>query len=236
MFSYVIKVRQLFYGAASLVLMAAVLIGCMADEVGGVYIVSGEADVLQSVANQVTTTYFNAGGKWTAASTVDWLEVTPSSGEGGRNAIVITSRKPNRTMQERTGVVVITSDGKSQEVVIRQRDECALFEQKEYLVGPEGGVVNMAFTSNIERGTLMISYMILDWIEMPDKNCETRGQVWNGMVKPITVLPNQTPKERLTPFILGYYDDKKKFQGLDTAWVHQEPSAEIVEIPDSTVH
>ena len=90
-----IKVRQLFYGAASLVLMAAVLIGCMADEVGGVYIVSGEADVLQSVANQVTTTYFNAGGKWTAKSTVDWLEVTPSSGEGGRNAIVITSRKPN---------------------------------------------------------------------------------------------------------------------------------------------
>ena len=35
---------------ASLVLLAAVLLGCMADEVGGIYIVSGEADELQSAA------------------------------------------------------------------------------------------------------------------------------------------------------------------------------------------
>ena len=216
-----------------LVLLAVMLVGCIADEVGGIYIVSGETDELYSVANQMTTTYFNAGGKWTAVPSVDWLAVSPSSGEAGKNAIVITTTLPNHTMQERTGTVVITSGGKSETVSVRQRNEYAFFDQKEYVVDSAGGEVQMGFTSNIEKGKLMISYLRLNWFVMSDSKSGTRGEVWNGKVKPITILANPTDKERSAPFVLGFYDDKKKLLGLDTAWVHQKPSSAIAEIPDT---
>ena len=123
------KTGSRIFRLSPLVLLAVMLIGCIADEVGGIYIVSGEADELNSVANQMTTTYFNAGGKWTAVPSVDWLAVSPSSGEAGKNAIVITTTLPNHTMQERTGTVVITSGGKSETVSVRQRNEFAFFDQ-----------------------------------------------------------------------------------------------------------
>lgn len=216
-----------------LVLLAVMLVGCIADEVGGIYIVSGETDELYSVANQMTTTYFNAGGKWTAVPSVNWLAVSPSSGEAGKNAIVITTTLPNHTMQERTGTVVITSGGKSKTVSVRQRNEYAFFDQKEYVVDSAGGEVHMGFTSNIEKGKLMISYLKLNWFVMSDSKSGTRGEVWNGKVKPITILSNPTDKERLAPFVLGFYDNRKKLLGLDTAWVHQKPSSAIAEIPDT---
>ena len=221
---------------APLVFIASVLIGCMADEVGGIYLISGETDEMYSLPKQTVTVYFHAGGKWTASPSVDWLEVAPSSGEGGRNAIAITTTKPNITMQERIGSVVITSDGKSETVNIRQRGEYAFFDPKEYVVDSAGGVVNMTFTSNIEKSKLLISYFLLiDWIVIPDHKNETRGEIWNGTVKPITVLPNLTSEERSTFFILGVYDDKKKFLGLDTAWIRQKPSSGIVEVKDTMI-
>lgn len=218
---------------APLLLIVSVLIGCIADEVGGVYIVSSPTEELYAVANHSTSAFFLAGGKWTATPSVDWLEVTPSSGEGGRNDIVIKTTKPNLTMQERTGSVVITSDGKSQEVFVRQRAEYASFDQKEYVVDSAGGVVIMPFVSNIEKGKLMVFYYLHDWIVMPEQKNGTRGEIWNGTLKPITVLPNPTPEERSTVFVLGFYNDKKRFLGLDSARIRQKPSSGIVEIPDS---
>ena len=94
----------------------------------------------------------------------------------------------------------------------------------------------MTFTSNIEKGKLLISYFLLiDWIVLPDHKNDTRGEIWNGSVKPITVLPNLTSEERSTFFILGVYDDKKKFIGLDTAWIRQKPSSGIVEVKDAII-
>jgi hypothetical protein len=52
-------------------------------------------------------------------------------------------------------------------------------------------------------------------------------------VKHITILANPTDKERSAPFVLGFYDNRKKLLGLDTAWVHQKPSSAIAEIPDT---
>ena len=235
---FVILCRRMKTGSrrfllSPLVLLAIALVGCVADEVGGIYLLSEETDELHAVANHTTMAYFNAGDKWTAVPSVDWLAVSPSSGEAGKNAIVITTTMPNHTLQERTGTVVISSGGKSETVSIKQRNEYAFFEQKEYVVDSAGGEVNMGFTSNIEKGKLMISYLRLDWIVMSEAKSGSRGDVWNGKVKPVTILANPTPQERSAPFILGFYDENKRFLGLDTAWVRQKPSSEIVEIQDS---
>ena len=111
----------------------------------------------------------------------------------------------------------------SDEVV--QLNEYALFDPKVYEIGPEGSGVDMSFETNIERGTLLLSYMKYDWIKMPEEKAKTRVDGWKGKVKTITILPNDTPVERSAPFMLGIYDDNKEFMPLDTAWVRQKPKA-----------
>ncbi len=208
--------------------LAVILIGC-ADEVGGVYLVEGQESTLHAVADQVTTVYFTAGDSWTATPTVDWLETSPQSGEGGRNSVSIITRLPNRTRKERIGQVIIASGGKQQTVQVVQLNEYASFEPKVYEVGPDGGEVNMSFETNIERGTLLLSYMKFDWVKMPNETANTRSDEWKGKVKTIMILPNDTPAERSAPFVLGIYDEKKQFLGLDTAWVQQKAMAVAVE-------
>ena len=97
-----------------------------------------------------------------------------------------------------------------------------------YEIGPEGGGVDMSFETNIERGTLLLSYVKLDWVKMPEEKAKTRVDGWKGKVKTITILPNDTPVERSAPFMLGIYDDNKDFMPLDTAWVRQKPMAVAV--------
>lgn len=219
------KVRLSFY--LTLSLLAVFLIGC-ADEVGGVYVVEGYTSTLRSMAHQITSVYFHAGGNWTAKTDVDWLEVSPSSGDGGRNAIAILTKQPNRTKQERTAQIVIESDGKQQVVLITQGNEYALFEKPLYEVPDTGGIVDLDFVTNIEKGKLLMSYYQLDWIEMPEKKSESRQEEeWSGKVKTITVLPNHSPVERRAPFILGIYDDSKRFLGLDTTWIRQLPGTDL---------
>ena len=219
------KVRLFCLSALSLVvLMTAALTGC-ADEVGGVYLVQGESSVVHAVARQITPVYFQAGGDWTAKADVDWLEVNPASGGGGRNAIAIVTKLPNRTKQERTGRVAIESGGQQQIVSVTQSSEYALFDPKVYEVDEKGGNVDLAFVTNVENGSLMISYYQLDWINMPAKKSDTRVEKeWGGKVSGITVLPNETPVERSALFILGIYDEEKRFLGLDTAWIRQLPA------------
>ena len=206
------------------VLQAAFLVGC-ADEVGGVYLVDGQGRKLHAGPDQVATVFFTAGDAWTATPKVDWLEVLPQSGKGGRNSLSIVTTLPNRTKQERTGQVVIASGGKEQTVEVVQLNEYAIFDPKVYEIGPEGSGVDMSFETNIERGTLLLSYMKYDWIKMPEEKAKTRVDGWKGKVKTITILPNDTPVERSAPFMLGIYDDNKEFMPLDTAWVRQKPKA-----------
>ena len=133
-----------------------------------------------------------------------------------------------RRKQERTAQVVIESDGKQQVVLITQGNEYALFEKPLYEVPDTGGIVDLDFVTNIEKGKLLMSYYQLDWIEMPEKKSESRQEEeWSGKVKTITVLPNHSPVERRAPFILGIYDDSKRFLGLDTTWIRQLPGTDL---------
>ena len=124
--------------------------------------------------------------------------------------------------------MIIASGGKEQTVEVVQLNEYALFDPKVYEIGPEGGGVDMSFETNIERDTLLLSYVKLDWVKMPEEKAKTRVDGWKGKVKTITILPNDTPVERSTPFMLGIYDDNKDFMPLDTAWVRQKPMAVAV--------
>ena len=206
------------------VLLAELLSGCLADEVGGVYMVTEKVDTLQAVADQKADILFYAGGTWTAKSTDNWLEITPETGNGGRNMVTVRSKEPNHTRELRKTQVIIMSDGKSKTIEVVQRDEFALFKESEYIVEPEGGEVNIGFTTNVERGRLYVSYLKFDWYSIADAPKKTRVEVWDGQIRSLTVQPNNTPEPRSAKFILGIYDERKIFMPLDSTWVRQKGS------------
>lgn len=202
--------------------IAVLLTACMADEVGGVYMITKETDTLHAVADQKAELTFNAGGEWTASTADSWLEITPQNGDGGRNTITVRTTEQNRTKQLRKTLVMISSDGKSQAVPVIQRNDFAFFDTLSYQVGSEGDEVILSFTTNVPKGELYISYVKYGWFSIESNEEKTRAGEWSGKVKPITVMPNESTEERSAKFVLGFYDERKNFMVLDSTWIHQK--------------
>ena len=201
-------------------LMAYGLTGCVSDEVGGVYLVSQEPESMYPVANHYVEILFQAGGDWTASTSTDWLEVTPSQGSGGRNAVTLRTTSANRTRAERSALLTIVSDGKQESMTIRQSGDYAVFDQDEYVVDAAGGPLTLTFTSNMDRSNLYVSYQKLDWISWSEPIGETRTD-WLGRMRELTVSPNPSEDERQAIFVLSTYSRRQELMGLDTTRVRQ---------------
>ena len=201
-------------------LMAYGLTGCVSDEVGGVYLVSQEPESMYPVANHYVEILFQAGGDWTVSTSMDWLEVTPSQGSGGRNAVTLRTTSANRTKAERSALLTIVSDGKQESMTIRQSGDYAIFDQDEYVVDAAGGPLTLTFTSNMDRSNLYVSYQKLDWISWSEPIGETRTD-WLGRMRELTVSPNPSEDERQAIFVLSTYSRRQELMGLDTTRVRQ---------------
>lgn len=218
----------------ALTVVSALLVGCIADEVGGIFLVTTEVDDMSSAESQGVEVFFQAAGDWRAWTSDGWLEVSPKEGQGGRNAVVVRSVLPNRTRQRRSAQLILESDGKQQRIAVWQRHEYALFEQKEYAVGAEGGTVSMYFTTNISKDSLLLSYYPSPWIKFEDDSTTTRTADWKGRVKTLEVAPNPTRSVRSTSYILVIRVDDR-YLPLDTAWVHQQANPDIIEEPIDSI-
>jgi hypothetical protein len=201
-------------------LVAYGLTGCVADEVGGVYLVSEEPESMYPVANHFMEIHFQAGGDWTAATSADWLEVTPNHGTGGRNAVMIKTTETNKTRAERSTLLTISSGGKQESMTIRQSGDYAIFDEKEYIMDAAGGTLSITFTSNMDRSNLYVSYQRLEWITWTDPVSTTRTD-WKGRLKELTISPNTSEEEREAIFVLSTYSRRKELMALDTTWVRQ---------------
>ena len=85
------------------------LVGCIADEVGGVYLLTETVDDMPSAKNHSAEVYFQAGDMWKARSSADWLAVDPTEGESGRNEIVLRTVEANRMAAKR--ICPVRSEG-----------------------------------------------------------------------------------------------------------------------------
>ena len=103
-----------------------------------------------------------------------------------------------------------------------QRNDYALFEPREYVVDAEGGKVNMTFSSNVSKDSLLIRYLPVSWLEWEDDSAKTRVADWNGKVKTLVAKPNPRETERIAYFVLVLSGERRMdYQVLDTAWVRQ---------------
>ena len=208
-----------------LVVLAGVILllsGCMADEVGGIWLVTETVGEMPSTKDYAAEVYFQAGDEWRAWSSDGWLSVTPNEGKSGRNGIKLRTVTPNRTRDRRKATVTIESGGQQQTVTVWQRNDYALFDQREYTVEAQGGEVNMTFQSNVPKDSLLIMYMRLSWYAWDADSLTTRAADWHGSVKILHVSPNPSQTERSSYFLLVKLASRRiDYQYLDTAWVRQ---------------
>ena len=199
------------------------LSGCIADEVGGIWMMTETVGEIPSSKDYIADVYFQAGDDWRAWSSDGWLSVTPTEGKSGHNGIRLRTMTANRTREHRKATVTIASGGKQETLTLWQRNDYALFDQREYTVDMNGGEVNMTFQSNIPKDSLLIMYMKLGWFAWnPDSLKGTRAANWQGKVNTIYVSPNTRGTERATYFMLVKTGERRiDYQMLDTVWVRQ---------------
>ena len=208
--------------ALPLALLCLCLLGCFADEVGGVYLVSEGAGEMPSAKDFGAEVFFQAGDTWRAWSSASWLSIDPKEGKSGRNGIEMRTVEANHTKTRRVATVTIESGGKQQLLTVWQRNDYALFEPREYVVDAEGGKVNMTFSSNVSKDSLLIRYLPVSWLEWEDDSAKTRVADWNGKVKTLVAKPNPKETERIAYFVLVLSGERRMdYQVLDTAWVRQ---------------
>ena len=198
------------------------LVGCIADEVGGVYLVSEGTGEMPSAKDFGAEVFFQAGDTWRAWSSASWLSIDPKEGKSGRNGIVMRTVEANHTKTRRVATVTIESGGKQQLLTVWQRNDYALFEPREYVVDAEGGKVNMTFSSNVSKDSLLIRYLPVSWLEWEDDSAKTRVADWNGKVRTLVAKPNPRETERIAYFVLVLTGERRMdYQVLDTAWLRQ---------------
>ena len=199
------------------------LVGCKdSGDDSSITLKTGTVMELPSVASQSVTVSFEARSDWTATCVSDWVNISPRKGNAGSNTITVTTAQTNRTKGTRTAQLMITAGQEQRNVSLIQSSKYAIFDKKEYTVGPEGGRVVLTFKSNItESDDLGLMHTIQDWIDWTDQSRLTRAE-WEGSVDPLMVSPNTSADGRLALYILALKTNNEQgWMGLDTAFVYQ---------------
>ena len=217
-YKYAVNIRRAVVTGVILLLS-----GCIADEVGGIWMVTETVGEMPSSKDYIADVYFQAGDDWRAWSSDGWLSVSPTEGKSGHNGIRLRTETANRTREHRKATVTIESGGQQETLTLWQRNDYALFDQREYTVNMNGGEVNMTFHSNIPKDSLLIMYMRLDWFSWNSDSLKgTRAADWQGKVNTVYVSPNSRGTERASYFMLVKTGERRTdYQMLDTAWVRQ---------------
>lgn len=97
---------------------------------------------------------FTASASWTATVSesrgIDWLTVSPASGEGGDAMITVTAQ-PNPNYEERNGAVTIACGGKTATFTVSQKQTDAMILSTDKVeIGSDATTIEIRLKSNVE--------------------------------------------------------------------------------------
>lgn len=221
------KQRQ-FTCWSCLVATLLLLAGCLQDKVGGVRIYSDPSAEFYSIPNQTGLFLFHASGPWKAASPVPWLQVLKESGPGGTDTLKVVTTQKNLTGVERNAIVTLEADGELRTVEIRQRDEYAEWDQDEFSLPAEGGMMEVSFKTNATDSLqLYVSSHLFQYLEDTRKKDSTQTDTraekkeGKGNLNWMRVLPNTDTIPRKGYFFLAIGVGENRHVSLDTLKFYQ---------------
>lgn len=184
---------------------------------------TGDTSVeLYSVVNQSNTFTFTSTKSWTATSDAKWLTFSPKKGEAGTHTITVSTTETNRTKSERTARITFAAGSSTKTVMVRQRDEYAMFEEDVHEVPAGGAVFRPRLTSNLTTDNLKIysSKGLEEWITV-EEGVRTRADHQYAM-HPLRVSPNNDRADRDGALFLVTQTEKGDLLMLDTLWIYQK--------------
>lgn len=110
-----------------------------------------ESVTLQSVVGDEAFISFTSLGTWNVTTDATWLNLSPLSGDAGEGQVKVTAVFENNSNQIREAKVELTSGDEVCEIsVFQEIGDYVLPEEKEYLIGVDGGVFPIYFETNVE--------------------------------------------------------------------------------------
>ena len=110
-----------------------------------------ESVTLQSVVGDEAFISFTSLGTWSVTTDATWLNLSPLSGDAGESQVKVTAVFENNSNQIREAKVELTSGDEVCEIsVFQEIGDYVLPEEKEYLIGVDGGVFPIYFETNVE--------------------------------------------------------------------------------------
>lgn len=220
-FAHMKQVRLLIVSAVMLL-----MVGCLQDKVGGVKVYSDTSAELYSISNQVSMFLFHSSGPWKATSPEPWLQVMKESGPGGTDTLKVMTIEKNLTGEERRALVTLEADGEMCTIDIKQREEYAEFDQEEFNIGAEGGMLEVTFRTNSPDSLqLYVTGSLAKYLEDTRKKdstkTETRAES-KGKLNWLRVLPNTDTISRNGFFYLAIGVGNNYHINLDTLVFHQD--------------
>lgn len=206
-------------------LLSALLLttACTSDEdqADNIVMKTAQEVTLLPTAGEQTTFEFEAPAAWTATTTASWLTLNPTKGGKGDVSLQVTATNTNRTGAVRQAQININIGALHKSLYVKQGGEYAIFDQKTYTIGAEGGQVKMTFRSNTASPSdLLVTYLRDEWFSFEQK--ETTRAEWKGQMATINVLPNSGREQRAATFTLALpKGDNGAWVDLDTAIVVQ---------------
>ena len=214
------KQMRLLIAAVVVLLMA----GCLQDKVGGVKVYTEPSAELYSIPNQTSLFLFHSSGPWKATSSEPWLQVIKASGPGGTDTLKVMTTEKNLTGMERRAIVTLEADGEVCTVDVKQRDEYAEFDQDQFSMGAEGGMLEVSFRTNAPDSLqLYVTGVLAQYLEDTRKkdSTDTRAEK-RGKLNWLRVLPNTDTVARSGFFYLAIGIGNNNHISLDTLLFHQD--------------
>lgn len=147
---------------------------------------------LDGEANAEATFTFSSSREWEAQTTSDWLSLSPTSGDAGKQHMTLTTTSKNTTGTARTAVIRLSSLALTREVTVRQEAcDFVKLEQDLYQVPAAGGPLQIHFSTNVEQNDLAI-YGSADWLT---QGAKTRSA--QSFIIELDVLPNSEERSRM---------------------------------------
>lgn len=181
--------------------MSILSISCSKEVIPEITIPTGSEDFFKksmdfgSSASEKKLT-FSSNVSWTASVSatragVNWLTVTPSSGESGVNSVVVKANE-NTTYDDRNAVITITAGDSIRRVFVNQKQLDALtLTADRFEVPAAGGTVKVEVKANIAY-EVVIPEEYKSWIHLA--NAATRGL--ETTTKTFTIDPSEEYDKR----------------------------------------
>ncbi|TGY07743.1 M64 family metallopeptidase [Bacteroides muris (ex Afrizal et al. 2022)] len=187
-----------FYVLIFLMGVISSISSCSDDEVTPVLDVHAQSGnlVMEPQANAQLDIHFVCNNAWQAQVDVNWVVLSSMKGEAGDITLSLLAKEDNRTGEDRTGTLILTSAGLTKEIKFTQKQtEVLNVIQTLYTIPATGGKIDIDFASNLQNCHFMLvaENGIPEWITQ-EPNSQTKT-LRNEKIS-LTILPNHKLVER----------------------------------------